>query len=417
MEDTSIRLATKDDVLFYFELRNDPAVIVSSFSEKSIWWENHEIWFSKKIQDPSSKMFVMEVNDIPAGQVRIDILNNIGEIDVAIAPPFRGKGYASYIIRTSCEIVIMETPVRTIYAHIKTDNQKSVHAFEEAGFKLKGLTEFLGNQCTEMIYAGKPKPKSAFSASVMTKALSSEDLDVRLTSNSTFSSHNLNNWILNQFRLKLDAKILELCCGTGSQTEIMSTLCDKGVIWAIDASFDSIKKLDAKNLPNVKTYIGDIDELPESITKESFDIIFCSYGLYYSRDTKKLIQNAYRLLKLDGRLIIIGPYGDNNKELWDLIQRVYPLDPDVLFTCDGYMPKLVEPFCRELFSKVDTTHFENRVSYPTPKNLFDYIAASTVYDANYKSPLMAEITKAFTADSPFKFTKKAMCLIAQKNEA
>ena len=259
-------------------------------------------------------------------------------------------------------------------------------------------------------------PNQSLTKDVLAKATNAKDLNERLLSNTRFSSSNLHEWIFHQFTVRPADNILELCCGTGTQTEIFAQLCTRGTIYAIDASKDATGSIKEKNMSQVRTITMDMDDLTNlPMPEQFFDIVFCSYGLYYSHDSETLLRYLYRLLKSGGCLIIVGPYGDNNKELWELIQRVYPIDKDILFTCTGYMSELVEPVLKSCTPRVHATYFENQVEYPTPESLLSYINASTVYKSEYRDQLKKEIKSAFLKKTPFGVVKKAVCLIAEKN--
>ncbi|MBI4122957.1 MAG: GNAT family N-acetyltransferase [Parcubacteria group bacterium] len=412
----SLRRAAPEDLMFYFELRNDPSAKKLHFNTEPIDLATHKAWFASKFQDSNACLFVIEREGEKIGQVRIDLHGNAGEIDIALMSSWRGKGYAPGAIQQAVSLVFQErADIETISAYIKESNIASQKSFERAGFQPKGKTTFQGNECMLMTYEKREQSSGQLSEDVLEKAVSASDLQERLSSNARYSSQNLHEWIFKQFELAPNAVILELCCGTGTQTEIMSRLCPQGIVYASDVSRDAVSVLAAKNLPNVKPIVMDMESVSLLPLKENFfDIIFCSYGLYYSRDTRSLIQSLYPLLKEGGELIVVGPYGDNNQALWDLIEQAYPIDKDILFSTTDYMTVVVEETCKKLFKTIKKTYFENKVSYPTPESLFSYIAASTVFLKAHEQKLKEVINKAFVQNMPFRFIKKAMCLRAKK---
>lgn len=253
-----------------------------------------------------------------------------------------------------------------------------------------------------------------YSEELHQKARSTGDLEVRLDANAKFGSANLHEWIFRQFALPNDAVILELGCGTGLQTEIMSRLCKEGTIYATDPAKDSLDVIAAKRLANVKTACLDMDALaPLPLKEKFFDAVFCAYAFYYSKTPAALIEALAPLLKPQGKFVVVGPYGDNNRELWNLIESVYPIGEEILYSQNEFMTDTVERTCKRFFSNISKTFFENTVSYPTPEALFAYIAASTTYKEEKKKELKAAIEAAFRISAPFVVTKKAMCLVAE----
>lgn len=412
----SLRKATPEDLMFYFELRNEPTARAFAFTTTPLDLQTHTQWFQRKLQDSSACLFVIEREGEKIGQIRIDLKEGAGEIDIALVPSWRGKGYAPWAIQQAVSQVFQErAEVKTVNAYIKESNAASQKSFERAGFQPKGQATFQGNECIHMAYERQKESPGQLSEDVLEKAVSASDLQERLSSNAQFSSQNLHDWIFGQFELKPDAVILELCCGTGTQTEMMSRLCPQGVVYASDVSRDAVSVLSAKNLPNVKPIVMDMDSISSLPLKENFfDVIFCSYGLYYSRNTHSLLQSLYPLLKEGGELIVVGPYGDNNQALWDLIEQAYPIDKDILFSTTDYMTVVVEETCKKLFKTIKKTYFENEVSYPDAESLFRYIAASTVFLKAHERELREVIDRAFVSNTPFRFIKKAMCLRTKK---
>ena len=56
-------------------------------------------------------------------------------------------------------------------------------------------------------------------------------------------------------------------------------------------------------------------------SEKKFDLIFCAYGLYYSPDPKRTLEEARSLLRKNGRIAVVGPFGPNNRQLFDLVRR------------------------------------------------------------------------------------------------
>lgn len=97
---------------------------------------------------------------------------------------------------------------------------------------------------------------------------------------------------------------LELGCGTGLISFNLKdrinaiTLVDnsKGMIEELD------KKIEAYNIKNMKTWFGDIVSLEE---ENRYDLIYTSMAMHHILNLEEVIKKLYRLLKTDGKLIIV----------------------------------------------------------------------------------------------------------------
>ena len=150
--DLRIRPARPDDVRLLWEWANDPVVREASFSPEFIRWEDHVVWFSKKLQDRRCFIFVAEDHDGKSvGQVRFDS-TTLGDFDVGIsvAKANRGHGLASSLIKRGVEAVCSEVGERRFNAFVRPHNQASIKAFERAGFKNVGETDVRGNAAVHL---------------------------------------------------------------------------------------------------------------------------------------------------------------------------------------------------------------------------------------------------------------------------
>jgi len=97
--------------------------------------------------------------------------------------------------------------------------------------------------------------------------------------------------------------VLELCCGTG---RFASYLFKKGFNYTgVDFSVGMLSKAKAKNKEcNVRFIRSDVKDLRKKIKQESFDNIFVARAVKFWQDPKQVINDSYRLLKKNGKLIL-----------------------------------------------------------------------------------------------------------------
>lgn len=96
-------------------------------------------------------------------------------------------------------------------------------------------------------------------------------------------------------------KILMLGCGSGEESELLKQngAVDNNII-GIDLSNKEIEL--AKELyPNIKFIAGDMHNLP--FKDNSFDFVYSSLTIHYSKEPEKVYQEVNRILKKDGMFL------------------------------------------------------------------------------------------------------------------
>lgn len=139
VEKFKIRLADISDMQKVFELSNDDIVRKNSINSKKIEWEEHVKWFSKRIKSTAYPFYIIES---PTGefmaQVRFDNRNDECIVSISIVEKFRGKGFATAVIK-EC---IAKSALNKVCAYVYEDNLASVKTFKKAGFVQSCLLKF-----------------------------------------------------------------------------------------------------------------------------------------------------------------------------------------------------------------------------------------------------------------------------------
>jgi len=136
-ESAEVRLRAVEgrDRQLLWEWANDEATRAASFNSAPIPWEDHLAWFSQKLIDPSSVMYLAELaGDKPVGTVRFSVSGTVAELGVTVAPELRGQGLAARLIERAVVKLFRTTAVSTVHAFVKPDNTPSLRAFERAAF-------------------------------------------------------------------------------------------------------------------------------------------------------------------------------------------------------------------------------------------------------------------------------------------
>lgn len=130
------RKATASDVMTYYKWINDEEVRKQSFQTGNVSLEEHTKWFLQKIQDVNCIMLLFEgEHGEGIGQVRFQKEDEEGYmVGISVAAVFRGKGYASTLLKDASSYFFNQFPGQKIYAYIKGNNLGSIRSFEKAGF-------------------------------------------------------------------------------------------------------------------------------------------------------------------------------------------------------------------------------------------------------------------------------------------
>lgn len=231
------------------------------------------------------------------------------------------------------------------------------------------------------------------------KATSSDFLQTRIQHNSN-ATNNFDHWSVNLFpKIKFDANILDLGCGTGKQINLFSPfLTNKTSYYGCDYSNESIKTVEENYTANPSlTLINDsFDNMDKFLdTDLNFDLIYSFYALYYTQNLSKLIDIIYSKLNKNGILWVVMPYKNTNKELFEIIEALYKIDEKVKYSIDGFAHDLIDCGNKSGFESIDVNLFENKIIFDDEAKLLNYIENTTFYDPSYKEDIQKGIKEAF----------------------
>lgn len=136
-----LRPATAQDAALLWEWANDPEVRRRSFSPEPIAWESHQRWYAAKLTDAHTLIAILEAGDgYPLGQIRFEREPEHIEIDVTVAPGWRGQGIGRELLKRGLEAAARRWRAGTrLIAKVLPSNTASLRLFEDAGFVARGL--------------------------------------------------------------------------------------------------------------------------------------------------------------------------------------------------------------------------------------------------------------------------------------
>ena len=194
---------------------------------------------------------------------------------------------------------------------------------------------------------------------------------------------NFNSWIFDQIDIHPSDDVLELCCGVGTQTQAFINRLSTGRITAVDINSESLDQVRITiNSDRAEFVTSDIDDV-ENYANETYDIIFCCYGFYYSRNPNGLFEELRSFLNDGGRFILVGPVKGNNEQIFRVVREIgCPIEQKILYSSEAFMLDQLANFLSS-FSKVYFSRVTNRVDYDSASELLEYWRNTTFYSPGH----------------------------------
>ena len=130
-----LRPATIEDGEDILAWRNDPTTRENSFSKEEISLLSHMTWLEKKLANPNCHIYILMDGDKKAGNIRVDVTEDVGEISYMIAPASRGKGFGKKILALAeQEIRGADSKVQALTGMVLKTNRASCRCFLANGY-------------------------------------------------------------------------------------------------------------------------------------------------------------------------------------------------------------------------------------------------------------------------------------------
>ncbi|MBD2100174.1 class I SAM-dependent methyltransferase [Leptolyngbya sp. FACHB-261] len=107
---------------------------------------------------------------------------------------------------------------------------------------------------------------------------------------------------INRLAINPHERVLDLGCGTGALIQRLLHLAPEARFFGLDPSVEMLCVAKRKLPDSVELCVGSADTLP--FANESFDVVISTNAFHYFRDPAQAIQEARRVLKPNGRLVI-----------------------------------------------------------------------------------------------------------------
>ena len=134
--DWKVKKAELSDSELYWFWVNDPQVRINSNYKSYISWSNHLKWFSGKIKNDKSFLYLISIDKNFIGQVRFDEEKQYAKIDYSIAKQFRGFKLGLKMLSMAIEKYQRKSEF-IIFGEVYKNNIASVKIFESLNFDVK----------------------------------------------------------------------------------------------------------------------------------------------------------------------------------------------------------------------------------------------------------------------------------------
>jgi RimJ/RimL family protein N-acetyltransferase len=141
---SSVRLrpANAGDAALLFEWLNRPDSLAASLDTAApVAWQDHERWLTARLADPGTRLWIVERDGAPVGQVRLQDKGDGPEVAIYIDPAARGGGIAGAALDHALGEGALAWPGATAIARVRLDNARSQRLFERAGFVKKARAD------------------------------------------------------------------------------------------------------------------------------------------------------------------------------------------------------------------------------------------------------------------------------------
>lgn len=134
---------------------------------------------------------------------------------------------------------------------------------------------------------------------------------------SCFTHYQVKKIAVKNLAIHHNAKVIDLCCGTGDLGRIAKKLTPSCEVIGVDFS-KNMTDLAAKKSPNIKYMKQDATNL--NFEDNSFDYVLMGFGLRNIKDRQAALKEVYRVLKKDGAFLHLD-FGNKNffNKIYDLI--------------------------------------------------------------------------------------------------
>ncbi len=210
----------------------------------------------------------------------------------------------------------------------------------------------------------------------------SNDLLTRINIHDTYGSRDIDKWMLDVLPLEKGMVILDVGCGAGKQCfSYLAHLDGKAEITGGDVSEELLAKAEEENqkLGNKVTFQTLNFNEPFPFEDNTFDLVSCSFAIYYAEDIPFTIKEMHRVLKPGGKLFTTGPMPENKQMFYEIIKEATGKEIPPMPGSSRYASGILGSV-EKTFSQTEVLIFNNPLTFPAVEPFIAYTRASLSED-------------------------------------
>ncbi|MDA8164128.1 MAG: bifunctional GNAT family N-acetyltransferase/class I SAM-dependent methyltransferase [Desulfobacteraceae bacterium] len=343
----NLRSLAEGDQELLFAWRNDPWIVERSTSRRLVSWPEHRAWCGEVLSSPLHLAFVITIDGEEAGLVRFHRTDpDQAEVSIYLIERFTGRGWGVAVLRRACALAFAEWPIRSVRAHVRSDNAPSCSAFTRAGFT---SAVALGKDCPpshkEFLLEREEEKSNPTGQDLHMERLRSFYLPLLGTGEDTYRTVGWGSQRgqTRRFEVLLEVgqigngSVLDVGCGIGHLADHLQQLGYKGDYLGIDLVSEMVATASSR-CPGWSFRVADL-AAPDSALRRDF--VFGS-GLFTFADEGLMCETIARMYSLCQVAVAV-----NSLSSWAASQESGEFHAD---------PAKVLAFCSRLTSRVVLRH-------------------------------------------------------------
>ena len=146
----------------------------------------------------------------------------------------------------------------------------------------------------------------------------------------------------------------------------------------------------------------------------SFDLLYASYALYYTKNLEKVIQDGFNLLKSGGIFWVICPYSGTNNEFLSILKAHHEVEPFMDYVFDDFHQEVIDFGEKTGFSSLKPSLLRNTIHFPSAEAFMKYLKNSLFYRPGFDEEILAEVQKVVDEKGEFTVSKRIVSLQMRK---
>jgi 2-polyprenyl-3-methyl-5-hydroxy-6-metoxy-1,4-benzoquinol methylase len=231
--------------------------------------------------------------------------------------------------------------------------------------------------------------------------------------NATRGKHDLDDWIVRQVAPARGMRVLDLGCGTGKQVFRLAPLVlPDGSVLGIDAAEAAVQAVNtrahAEGLSRVTARQMGLDDCPDQLRGETFDLVLSTYAIYYARDPVAVLRALSSLVSDGGTVFVCGPGQGTNREIIDIVNAVaLGTAARTAPTIDFFAQSQIDEIAKS-YRTTDVARLENEIAFDSPTELLEWWRHHNSFVPAADAEVQRQIEQHFARHARFALTKNVL---------